>query len=117
MLLTDYLLSIVGTEEEQVFLRELSKLKDDFAEVTTVPVVGDLFAALVALCDGGNLETFAQTPHFASLEGFNITVKDLEKGHFSIYPGTAMLKKAALFLGAVFAGILLLCAIVKRCRR
>jgi len=117
MLLTDYLESIENTEQEQLFLEKLSEIKDDLAHAASVPVVGKLIQALIAMGESECIWDFKQTEHYENIMGFNIYVGDLEKGQFSIYPGRAHLMQMAAFAAVVGGVILLLWLCLRRCRR
>ena len=114
MLLTEYLDTIENTEQEQLFLQKLSEIKNDLAQAAKVPFVGKMLRALVALGEVESIEEFRQSGHYENIKGFDITVSDLEKGHFSIHPGREQLTKAAKIAAIVFAAALLLC-LCRRC--
>ena len=108
MLLTDYLDSIQGTEQEARFFEVFAVVKDAVKQLTRIPVVGKLFEALVVLDDLGSIETFVQCEHYQNIRGWDIFV-NLDKGVFSIYPGAESRKKIFTFLALFGIGVLLLC--------
>ncbi|MCL2400836.1 MAG: hypothetical protein FWC91_13965 [Defluviitaleaceae bacterium] len=110
MLVSMYLDSIEGTEQESVFLNHFVELAEDedVAKVLHLPVVGKLLKALVSLGSVGNIATFKQTEHYKDIKDWGITVFDLEKGYISIHPGSKQLKKILAVAAIVWAGILLL---------
>jgi len=116
MLFTDYLDSVANTEDEARFFEELAKLTADFKEVTQVPVVGKLFAAIVALSDCESIDEFKESGHYQDIEGWDISI-NLDTGLFAIYPGAAMRKKALGFLAFVCVGIFLLWLWRRCCRK
>jgi len=115
MLLTEYLDTIEGTEQEQLFLQKLADLKNEFAQATKVPFVGKLIRALVAFGDCESIEEFKQSEHYANIQGYNIAVMDLEKGFFSIHPGKEQLTKMAIF-SAIAAALILLFVLCRKRR-
>jgi hypothetical protein len=116
MSLAEYLDSIANTEQEQQFLLKLSELKEEFGQIAKTPFVGKLFRALVVLGDSESIEEFKQSEHYENIKGFDIRVKNLEKGHFNIYPGKAQ-RKAMVKLSAVVAIGLLLIIFLRKKKR
>ena len=116
MLLTEYLNSIENTEQDQLFLQKLSEIKNDIGQAAKMPFIGKLIRALMAMGDSESIKEFKQSEHYENIAGFNITVSDLEKGHFSIYPGAAHGKKIAKVLAIAGAGLLLLWLCRRSCR-
>ena len=116
MLLTEYLDTIENTEQEQLFLEKLSEIKEHLGQAAKAPFVGKMMRALVALGEVESIEEFKQSEHYESIKGLNITVSDLEKGHFSIHPGREQLTKMAKISAVVAVVILLLLFLCRRRR-
>jgi len=114
MLLTEYLDTIQNTDQEHQFLQKQADLKEAFTPLISIPFVGKLFKALVAMGDATDIEEFKQSEHYASIQGYNIAVADLEKGYYSIHPGREMLTKMAILTGIIAAGLLVLCLCRKK---
>jgi len=117
MLLTEYLDTIENTEKEQEFLRALSDIRQELQAGAKIPFIGKPIRALAAIGECESIEEFKQSEHYENITGFDITVSNLEKGHFSIYPGSAQRKKMAKVLAIVIAALLLLrlCKNRRRC--
>ena len=116
MLLTEYLDSVQNTEQEARLLEELAKLKVYLEQGTGVPIVGKLVKAIVAFIDLGSIEAFKQSEHYRNIQGWDIKI-DLDKGQFSIYPGSEQRKKVLLVLAGIAVGIFLLWLCIRRSRR
>jgi len=116
MLFTDYLDSVENTDQEARFFEELAKVKDDLAQATSVPIVGKLIRALVALEECGSVEVFKETGHYQCIEGWDISI-DLDSGQFSIYPGAEHRKKILMVLALIGAGLFFLWLCRRHCRK
>jgi len=116
MLLTEYLDTIQGTDQEQQFIEKLAELKVHFEPAAKVPIFGKTIKALIALGDASNIEDFKQSEHYNNIQGYNIAITDIEKGYFSIHPGKAQLVKLVPFFAIIGGVILLLILSRKRCR-
>ncbi|MCL2620057.1 MAG: hypothetical protein FWD97_03870 [Defluviitaleaceae bacterium] len=111
----EYLLSIEGTEDEGRLFETLENLggtEEELMAATHIPVVGKVITALITLCELGSVTEFKQTSHFDALEGWDFKV-DLDKGEFSMYPGSAMRKKILATIGIV-VGLVLLIKFLRR---
>jgi len=121
MIFSDYLDSIENTEQEQQLLEQFAKNAADIQEgVNEAPFIGKIkiIGALLALGTAESIEAFRQSEYYEYLKDWEISVKDLEKGHFSLYPGAEQRKKIFAIAGAVVLGIVLLVWCCKRrCKR
>ena len=118
MTISEFLDSIETTEQEQQFIDAIANIKDDLAQATQVPFVGELFTAILAIVDEGSIESFKQTEHFDTIKDFNISVFDIEKGYFSIWPGPKH-QKIILKVAVGICAIILLIYLCRKfcCRR
>ncbi|MDR2166838.1 MAG: hypothetical protein LBE35_03170 [Clostridiales bacterium] len=116
MLLTEYLDSIQGTEQEAEFLEKMAGLKVHFERAARMPFVGKFIMALAAIGDSQSIEDFEQSEHYETIQGWVIKV-DPDTGFFSINPGPAQMKKFLLILVGIGLGIFLLWRCIKRLRK
>jgi len=110
MVISKYLDSIEGTEDEQKLLNATLKLSEEegISELYDKPFVGKIFTALNVLGKSESIADFKQTKHYDNIKDLGISVFDLEKGFFSIYPGPKHIKGICAVAGIVGAGLLLL---------
>ena len=110
MIVSNYLDSIEGTEQESVFLSHFVEIAEDedVAKVLHLPIVGKLLGALVALGSMDSIAKFKQTEHYNIIKDWGITVFDLKKGYISIHPGPKKLKKILAVMAVVGFGLLFL---------
>jgi len=115
MIVSDYLDSIEGTEQEAVLLKAFTELTEDkdIAKVFGLPIVGKLIKALVVLGSSESIDAFRQTEHYMNIKDWGITVFDLEKGYISIHPGLQHRKK--IFIAAIAIGIGIY--LIRRCKK
>ena len=119
MKISDYFNKIEGTDDEEILLSGFAELADelvsdeDAAVIFTLPVVGKLFNAIVALGGSDSLESFRrQTEHYDNIKEWGITVFNLEKGLVSIHPGPKHMKIIFIAAAIIVGGVLLV-----KCRR
>ena len=121
MIFSEYLDSIENTEQEQQLLGQFTKTAAEIQEgVNEAPIMGKIkiIGALLALGSVESIEAFRQSEYYDYLKDWEISVKDLEKGHFSLYPGAAQRKKIFAIAGAVVLAIVLFVWCCKRrCKR
>ena len=116
MTMSEYLDSIEGTEQEQQMVQAIEDLREDLTVAAKIPFVGKTIVALLAFADLETIERFKQTIHYDNIKDWNIYVGDMEKGHFSIYPGDKQLKKIATAALIIF-GVLFLMWLWKRVKK
>ena len=110
MIVSKYLDSIEGTEQEALLQKGLADITkdEDVAKLFNMPLVGKLLHAIVALGSSESIKEFKETEHYTHIKDWGITVFDLEKGYISIHPGPKHLKKIFAVLAIAGAGLLLL---------
>jgi hypothetical protein len=122
MKFSDYCSMIENTEKEQEFFKFL-KENDNMNEVKhilegkkSIPIVGKVISALLALASSESIAEFRQSEHYDNLKDWNLNF-DPEKGSFVLNPGKEQAAKAAKIIFAIIAviGLLVLCK--KYCRR
>jgi len=108
MLISDFLDSIEGTEQEAVFLGNFVELTtdEDVKALLDKPVIGKLLGALVALGNSHSVGEFRQTEYYDGIKDWGITVFDLEKGMYSIHPGPKHLRVVFGVIAAVGIGFI-----------
>ena len=118
MVISKYLESVAGTEQEPVLLRGLIKLteNEEVAKLMDMPGVGKIFTALAALGHSDSVADFMQTEDYNAIKDWGITVIDLEEGGVAIYPGPKHVKRA-LTVAAVAGGGLMLFKLYRKYRR
>ena len=118
MVVSTYLDSIDGTEQEQQLLDGMVKLTQEKAilDMMNAPVVGKIFTALDALGKSESITEFKETVHYNNIKDWGFQVIDIEKGYISIYPGPKHMKKVYAVAGVIGAGLLLwkLCKVCKK---
>jgi hypothetical protein len=83
-------------------------VKEGFGQASKIPFVGKLMKALVALGELESIEEFKQSEHYESIQGYNISGVNLEKGYFNITPGKEQRMKIVKALAPVVAVLILL---------
>jgi len=108
------------TEQEQQLLQFLKQdgmeqVEEVFANMTGVPIVGKLFAAINALSDYETIAEFKQSEHYQHLKDWNVTI-DFDKKLLLLGPNDEQKKKAVKIL-AVIGTIITLIMIYRKLRR
>lgn len=118
MVISKYLDSVEGTEEEQKLIDGMCKLMEEEAvrQLMTQPVVGKIFTAVDVLGKCESIAEFKETEHYNKIKDWGISVHDIEQGYFSIYPGPKHMKKICAVAGIIGAGLLLL-KLCKCCKK
>jgi len=108
MVVSTYLDSIEGTEQEQQLLDGMVKLTAEQAivDMMNAPGVGKIFTALDVLGKSESIAEFKETVHYNNVKDWGIQVIDIEKGYISIYPGPKHIRKICIVAG-VIGGVLL----------
>ena len=109
MVISKYLDSVEGTDQELMLLNGIVKLteEEDIADLMKTPGVGAIFCALAALGNSESIAEFKRTEHYDVIKDWGITVFNLEKGYFSIHPGPKHMKIFFAVTAVVGAGMLL----------
>ena len=110
MIVSDFLDSIEGTEQESIFLNNFVELVEDkdVIKLLNSPFIGKLLSVLVALGRSESIEAFRETEHYNNIKDWGIKVFDLEKGYISIHPGPKHLKRLLAALAIAGTGLLLM---------
>jgi len=109
MVISKYLDSIEGTEDEQKFKEAIAKLSET-EEITVLldkPGIGPFFKSIFAIAEADSIADFKQSEHYANIKDWSITVFDLENGTFSIHPGPKHVKMFLAVAAMVGVGIYL----------
>ena len=110
-----------NTEQEQQLLQffkqdDMQEAEKVFAKLTYVPIVGKLFAAVIALGNYESIADFKQSEHYDHIKDWNFDV-DFDKRSLNITPNNAQKKKALKVLAIIFTVIMLMVLFRKlRCR-
>jgi len=123
MKFSEYCDTVEGTEEEQQFLDYLKQDEHDGFEeaaekLKSVPVIGKVMGAVVALAYCESLDEFRQSKHYPVLMDWDIKF-DPETKNFSLSPGEEQMKKVKkvfCIISAVFA-LLFLYRKIRRYRK
>jgi len=109
MVISKYLDSIEGTEQEQQFIQCMSNFfeMEGVSELLDKPGIGKIFTALDVLGKSESVTEFKETEHYNNIKNWGISVFDLEKGMFSVYPGPKHIKGICTVAGVIGAGLLL----------
>ena len=110
-----------NTEQEQQLLQflkqdDMEQVEKVFAKMTRVPIIGKLFAAVIALGNYDSIAAFKQSEHYHNIKNWNFAV-NFEKKSMFITPNEEQRKKA-LKIFAVFGAVITLIVICRKfCRR
>ena len=120
MKVSEYFDSIEGTEQERVFLEKFAGMDElqDLKKLTKIPLIGKMLKALAALSESGSIADYKTTDNYAHIKDWDIVVRNLEKGDFTIQPGPEQRKKifkVFIAVSLVVAFIVVL-AKLRRCR-
>jgi len=125
MLVSAYLDSIEGTEDEGLFfakMRELSEIdgvQTGLGQAKGIPFIGKVVTALLAMMNAETVAAFRETAHYEVLKDWSIHIRDLENLNLSLNPSFKQIKKVLPFV-AVAAGIILALVLWRRkccCRK
>jgi len=110
-----------NTEQEQQLLQMLKKddmkeFKKIMAKMRRIPVIGKLFAAILALSKSENIAEFRQTEHYPNIKNWDFKV-DFDKGSLSINPSDIQKKKMINVLAVICVVITVLLICRKLCCR
>ena len=110
-----------NTEQEQQLLQMLKKddmkeFKKIMAKMRRIPVIGKLFAAILALSKSENIAEFRQTEHYPNIKNWDFKV-DFDKGSLSINPSDIQKKKMINVLAVIGVVITVLLICRKLCCR
>ena len=103
------------TGQEQKLLQflqqeDMKEAETAFVKLTRVPVIGKLFAALVALGKYESIADFRQSEHYPNIKDWNFSI-DFEKKRMHISPNEEQRRKIAevfALIGAAAALILII---------
>lgn len=116
MIFTDYLDSIIGTEDEARLLEQIDTFKDEIAHGVKIPIVGKTVASILALAELGSIAEFKAQTNYAHLEGWRCKI-NLDNGSFSLYPSKECIAQQAIGLAIIAAIVVLLVIRWKRKRK
>jgi len=109
-----------NTEQEQQLLQflkqdDMKEAEQVFAKMAGLPVVGKLFAALVALGDYESIAAFRRSEHYHNLKDWNFAI-DFDKNSLYITPNSTQIIKAIRVL-AIISAVISLMLVLRRVRR
>ena len=99
-----------NTGQEQQLLQflqqdEMKEAEKAFRKLTRIPIIGKLFAALVAMSNYDSIADFRQSEHYRNIKDWNFSV-DFEENRLSISPNEEQRRKiikTVVLFGAVTA--------------
>ena len=97
-----------NTEQEQQLLQflqqdDMKEAETAFTKLTRMPIIGKLFAAIVALRNYDSIADFRQSEHYRDIKDWNFSI-DFDKKRMIITPNEEQRRKAIeilAFIGAV----------------
>lgn len=119
MTFSQYCDMVENTEQEQAFFQflrndEMKAFESSLRKLTRIPVLGELFAALIELKNYESLAEFKESEHYANIRDWNFKV-NTEKGTLIISPGDIHLKQIKKIAAIIGVSVALL-AICKKLR-
>ena len=115
MTVSEYFDSLENTEDEQKLIGQLLEIKDAIEKAASLPFLGKVMRALIALGESESIEAFRQTNHYATIKDWNVIAHDFNSTpNFTMYPSDAQLAKFFKILAVIIGGVLLL-ALCKKC--
>ena len=111
-----------NTEQEQQLLQffqqdDMKEAETGFKKFTRIPIVGKIFAAVVALRDYDSIADFRESEHYRNIKDWDFSV-DFEKKSLLIRPNEEQRRKALKIL-AIVGGVTTLIIMFRKlcCRR
>ena len=107
MKISKYLVSIQNTEDEELFLQNLSELNKQLAKATSVPFIGKKLLSVIALGNAESIDDFKQTHHYEVIKDWGIYVPDLTNGqiYLNYFPVEAKIMLSVLAIVAVVMAV------------
>ena len=110
---------VENTEQEQQLLQffqqdDMKETESVFSRMSRIPIIGKLFAAVVALGSYESIADFRQSEHYRNIKDWNFTI-DFDKKNLFIRPNEEQRKKAIKTLALTGAAITLIMVYWKLC--
>ena len=110
---------VENTEQEQQLLQffkqdDMGPVETVFAKMSNVPIIGKLFAALIALSNYDSIASLKQSEYYQNLKNWNFDI-DFDKKSLYIRPNDEQIKTALKVLAAIGTIITLIVICWKLC--
>jgi len=106
-----------NTEQEQQLLQfmnqdKMKQAEKAFTKLTRVPIVGNLFAALLAMGNYDSIAEYKQSEHYDHIKDWEFKI-DFEKNSLAVGPNDEQ-KKKALRIFAIISAVITLIVICRK---
>ena len=93
-------------------------LKGAAAKLKSIPLLGKILAAVIALAESESIAEFRQTEHYGYIKNWNLSFDpDGESEHFALSPSSEQIQKIVKIIAIASTVITLLLLCRKFCRR
>ena len=130
MLFSTYMEFLEGTDNETEFFASLSEAKAGLGEATSrvdltkLPFVGRMFAALIGLMEANSIAEFKETSHYEYFKDWNVKVHGgqgvVGMPGFTMWPSDETMKKfakIAMTVMGIITALVVIRLIRKWCKR